>query len=175
MHPVEQQRALRQVDRHGTQRWFIEGRQLRDRHPAEALASDSDSAAPDFFWTPRGCQGQWQLHRGHDLPAVIHTNGSMAWWHLGRQHRDADAPALVWRCDHYNQWCHQWYTHGKLHREWHAPAATFAPYAPSAYVNKPQWWRHGAPQTPAQVQCSRRWSPLRAAFFAAAAAAALAR
>ena len=33
------------------------------------------------------------------------------------------------------------------------------------------WWRRGVQQTPAQVQTNRRWSPLRAAFFAAAGAA----
>ena len=134
---------------------------------------------------------KWQnalgrLHRSGDAPAVVKSDGTQEWWWNGRRHRDGDAPAIVW-ADGSQYWYKEdelhrdgdapacivnsiwgqykcWYLNGKRHRAWDLPATVW----PISLM----WWVHGVHQSAEDCARNRRWSPLRAAFFASAAAAA---
>ena len=107
------------------------------------------------------------LHRDGDAPAIYWPDGSYrSWWQRGRRHRDGDEPAsIATEGARTGGMCRSWYRHDLLHREWDLPAIEFQD---GCWM----WWRLGVRQTPAQIMVARRWSPLRAAFFCAAAAAA---
>ena len=42
------------------------------------------------YWYQNG-----QLHRDHDLPAIVTKNGDQIWYQLGKKHRDHDLPAIM--------------------------------------------------------------------------------
>jgi hypothetical protein len=39
--------------------------------------------------------GQEQLHRENDLPAVVNADGTREWWVNGERHRDDLLPAII--------------------------------------------------------------------------------
>ena len=72
-----------------------------------------------------------KLHREHDQPAIVFSNGSKQWWYHGKRHRENDQPAVV-DADGYKAW---WY-HDNIHRENDQPAVVYA----DGYK---AWWYHG--------------------------------
>jgi hypothetical protein len=53
-----------------------------------------------------------QLHREHDLPALVDPDGSQWWFIRGVRHRDNGRPAVV-----IPNHVMEWYEQGKLHCE----------------------------------------------------------
>ena len=64
--------------------------------------------------------GRGELHRDHDLPAVVHGNGYKAWYIHGQPHRDRGLPACI-----YPNGSKVWFEHGKRHRGGGLPAVDF--------------------------------------------------
>jgi hypothetical protein len=58
-----------------------------------------------------------QLHRLHDLPAVIGADGTREWYQHGQHHRDGDQPAVIRPSG-----TREWYQHGQHHRDGDQPA-----------------------------------------------------
>jgi hypothetical protein len=140
----------------------------KSQREPEAEAEAEAEAEVRVFGDPHTGALRWKLpngnlHRDGDRPAFVWRDCE-SYWRRGRLHRDGDKPAV----QRYGNSLLQWYRDGVLHRDWDQPAFVCAKKGLAT------WWRRGVRQTPAQVAAARRWSPLRAAFFAAAAAAALA-
>ena len=71
------------------------------------------------------------IHRDHDRPAIIRSDGARQWWRHNKLHREHDRPASISACGTCS-WCQ----HGQLHREHDRPAAIYS-------VGTRQWWRRG--------------------------------
>ena len=117
------------------------------------------------------------LHRDDDLPAVVrddHRHVFLSWHKHGNNHRENDDPAVFMQWKHNGEVRQYWYRDDKLHREWALPAVVHSPGVHEWWSPVVQeWWVHGVRQSAADCARARRWSPLRAAFFAAAKIAAL--
>ena len=59
-----------------------------------------------------------KFHREGDLPAVIHSDGTLKWFKHGKLHRNGDRPAIVSPA----RQTQVWYLHGMMHREGDEPA-----------------------------------------------------
>lgn len=53
------------------------------------------------FQLPNG-----RVHRGDDLPAIIWSGGTRAWWINGKQHRYDGKPAVIWPYGRKEKWVH---------------------------------------------------------------------
>jgi hypothetical protein len=127
-----------------------------------------DGDLPAVVW-PDGRQewckhGYW--HRDGDLPAVVFPDGYQAWYHHGERHRDGDLPARVWP-----DGCQEWWKHGNRHREGDLPAVTRPDGTQEWWVEYCQQGDLDREQTRRAMAQAARWSPLRAAFVGAVAAA----
>jgi len=71
------------------------------------------------------------LHRGGDLPAVVHANGMREWYRDGKRHRDGDEPAVV-----HASGARFWYKEGELHRDGDEPAIVYS-------TGSRLWYREG--------------------------------
>ena len=81
----------------------------------------------DAFGTREYYNNAGHLHRT-DGPAVVGSNGYMAWWQNGQRHR-VDGPAIV-----YPDGSKEWHQHGHLHRI-DGPAIEFASSPKHWYIN----------------------------------------
>ena len=81
----------------------------------------------DAFGTREYYNNAGHLHRT-DGPAVVGSNGNMAWWQNGQRHR-VDGPAIV-----YPDGSKEWHQHGHLHRI-DGPAIEFASSPKHWYIN----------------------------------------
>jgi len=72
-----------------------------------------------------------KLHSFDDLPAVIWTSGSQAWYANDKRHRDNDLPAYI--CATGKQ---VWYVNSKRHRDNDLPATIYA-------NGMQEWWVNG--------------------------------
>lgn len=52
-----------------------------------------------------------ELHRDHDLPAVVYYYDTKMWYRYGQIHRDNDRPAVIDR-----EGSKKWYSYGKLQK-----------------------------------------------------------
>jgi hypothetical protein len=159
--------ATCEIDSDGNKRWFLDFKRHRD---GDKPAVKHKNGTRIWYW-------HGKLHREGDAPAAVWADGSVSYYRHGRLHRDNDEPAVIVRNKNGVASCHQWYVHDQLHREWDLPAVISRSHR---YVwwdgdgdgsETMEWWRRGKRLAPAQVAAARRWSPLRASFFAAAAAA----
>lgn len=95
----------------------------------ESLKSPNDVPMIDFLGTQRWYRNG-QLHRDHDLPAVIKANGTKEWYQHDQRHRDNDLPALIWANS-----SQQWYQNGQLHRNNDMPAIIWSNGTQQWYQN----------------------------------------
>ena len=65
----------------------------------------------DEYGTQRWFSSEGLLHRTGDLPALIYTSGTVAYYEHGKLHR-LDNPATI-----YSHGLKLWYHHGRLHNE----------------------------------------------------------
>lgn len=72
--------------------------------------------------------GSFLVHKDNDKPAIIHSDGTKAWYIKGKPHRENDQPAVV--CSDGSK---EWWINGKRHREDNKPAVVH----PNG-VN--EWW-----------------------------------
>lgn len=116
-----------------------------------------DSDFEDIF--PHEHASEWwkcgELHRDHDLPAIMTGDGSMLWYQRGLRHREHDKPAVIDTTQNAKFWymdgllhrendapavefdtCKHWYWHGNLHRFGDKPAIVFE-------NGNQQWFVHG--------------------------------
>jgi hypothetical protein len=111
------------------------------------------------------------IHRDGDLPAVVCSGGYQAWVKHNKKHRDGDLPARVWPCG-----CSEWYKDDLLHRDDDLPAVMRCDKHGLYKSSLWKWYRYGVKQTVVDSERKRqgmlRWTPLRAAFVGAVAAAA---
>jgi hypothetical protein len=70
------------------------------------------------------------VHRDDDLPAVIHANGSKAWYKDGQLHREGDLPAVI-----SHDGGQRWFKYDRRHRDNHQPAIIHADGTKQWYVN----------------------------------------
>ena len=139
------------IDREGTKKWRDALGRLHRAGDAPAVVKSNGTQ--EWWWND-------QRHRDGDAPAIVWTDGTQFWYKQGHMHRDGDAPACVAAGGEYKSW----FLNGKRHRAWDLPAVVRA--------GGLMWYAHGVHQSSADCARNRRWSPLRAAFFASAAAAA---
>lgn len=105
----------------------------------------------NLFWN----NGKGQVHRDHDLPAAIYTDGEMRWYQNGKLSRGNDLPSrilangsLIWTLNgvYYREndkpavtlinGTSLWYKNGLMHRDGDKPAVVLA-----NGTNK--WYRNG--------------------------------
>jgi hypothetical protein len=152
------------TDIYVTQRWYdADGNLHRDGDLPAVVRADGRQE-----WYHHG-----RLHRGLDLPAVVWPNNKLEWWQNGRRHRDGDQPAMVLpngvddilAPPSWNSKAMFWFRDGKLHRGGGLPAVVWED-------GRHEWWVDGVLQCilgREKIFC--RWSPLRAAWVGAVAAA----
>ena len=149
--------AICEVDYNGNKRWSLDGKRHRD---GDKPAVKYNTGTRIWYW-------HGELHREGDAPAAVWSDGSVSYYRHGRRHRDNDEPAVIQTRGYVVAACRQWFVHDQLHREWDLPAVILRDQDDNR-SDRLEWWRHGVRQTAAQVVVARRWSPLRAALFAAA-------
>jgi len=104
---------------------------FEDRTDGEAIRGDWDNVCSDIRFaldsygstlldngTKVWYNSKGQFHRDGDLPAIIYTDGTKAWWKNGQLHREGDLPAVI-----YCNSTKLWYKDGLLHRDGELPAA----------------------------------------------------
>ena len=76
----------REVDKHGTTRYYKNGKYHRDGDKPAVIWSDGTTR-----YYKNG-----ELHRDGDEPAVIYPHGTKEYYKNGELHRDGDEPAVIW-------------------------------------------------------------------------------
>lgn len=82
------------IDFDGTKKWFLDGElaRLNDLHTEEY--TDGTKVWGISYHDTNGVYHQ-SIHRGNDLPAVIHSNGTKVWYKHRKLHRDGGMPAVI--------------------------------------------------------------------------------